>query len=138
MKKIAFFLSILLFMGTLAVNGQTKEMTGKVTSSDDGMPIPGVSIAVKGTTLGTITNLDGDYTLQVPQDAETLIFSFVGMITQEISIAGKNNINVILEPLTIGVDEVVVTAMGINRPKREMTYQTQNVKSEDLVKVSPT
>jgi TonB-linked SusC/RagA family outer membrane protein len=138
MKKIAFFLSILLFMGTMVTNAQTKVLTGTVTSSEDGMPIPGVSIAVKGTTLGTVTDLDGNYNLQVPQDAQTLVFSFVGMSTQEIAIAGKTSISVVLEPQTIGVDEVVVTAMGINRPKREMTYQTQNVKEEELVKVAPT
>lgn len=137
MKKIAFFFSILLFMGTLALNAQTKVITGKVTSADDDSPIPGVSIVVQGTTLGTVTDLDGNYSLQVPQDAQNLIFSFVGMARQEIGIAGRSAINVVMQPQTIGVDEVVVTAMGIQREKREITYQTQRVSEDELVKVSP-
>ena len=60
MKKIAFFLSILLFVGAIVANGQTKEITGTVTSADDEASIPGVSVSVKGTTLGTITDLEGN------------------------------------------------------------------------------
>ena len=86
MKKIAFILSILLFMGSLVTNAQTKNITGTVSSAEDGMPIPGVSVSVKGTTLGTITNIDGVYDLQIPQDAEILIFSFVGMKSQEVEV----------------------------------------------------
>ena len=83
MKKIALFLSILFFMGTVVVHGQTKNLTGTVISAYDDMPILGVSVEVKGTTLGTITNIDGVYELKVPEDAKILILSFVGMKTQE-------------------------------------------------------
>ena len=58
---------------------ETKEITGTVTAADDGATIPGVSVSVKGTTLGTITDLDGKYVIKVPQDAKTLVFTFVGM-----------------------------------------------------------
>ncbi|MFN2396775.1 MAG: SusC/RagA family TonB-linked outer membrane protein [Bacteroidales bacterium] len=135
MRKIAFFFTILLFMGTLALNAQTRVITGKVTSSEDDMPVPGVSIVVQGTTLGTVTDMDGNYSLQVPQEAQNLIFSFVGMARQEIGIAGRSTINVVMQPQTIGVDEVVVTALGISRDKKSLGYSVQEVAGEDLNKV---
>lgn len=138
MKKIALFLSILFFIGSMAVNAQTKVLTGKVTSAEDNTAIPGVSVSVKGTTLGMVTDLDGNFRLQVPSDAQTLVFSFVGMATQEVTIGNQTNFNVLMEPEVFGVDEVVVTAMGIKREKREITYQTQKVDQEELVKIAPT
>lgn len=132
MKKIAFFLSILLFMGTLIANAQTTELTGVVTSSEDGASIPGVSVSVKGTTLGTITNIDGNYTLKVPTEETTLVFSFVGMATMEVAVEGRSTIDVSMNPDLIGIDEVVVTAMGITRAKRELGYAVSTVGSEEL------
>ncbi len=134
MKKIALFLSILLFIGNVVANAQTKTITGTVTSAEDGTPIPGVSVSVKGTTLGTVTNVDGEFELKVPTDAEALMFSFVGMATQEVALEGRTNISVEMEPQTIGVDEVVVTALGVtNRNAREVVYATQTVNSEQLL-----
>jgi TonB-linked SusC/RagA family outer membrane protein len=133
MKKIVFLFSILLFMGTMAAVAQTRLITGTVTSAEDGAPIPGVSITVRGTTLGTVTNIDGNYSLQVPEDALNLVFSFVGMATQEIAIAGRSAINVVMQPQVIGVDEVVVTALGIQRDKKALGYSVQTVNEEDLV-----
>lgn len=124
MKKVVLFFSILLFMGIMAVNGQTRVITGKVTSSEDNMPIPGVSISVEGTTLGTVTDMDGNYTLQVPEDARILIFSFVGMTTQEVSVEGRTSVNVVMQPATIGLEEVVVTALGIQRSEKSLGYST--------------
>jgi TonB-linked SusC/RagA family outer membrane protein len=138
MKKIAFFLSIMFFMGSVLVYAQTKNLTGTVTSTDDNQPIPGVSVSVKGTTLGTITNLDGRFELTVPQDAKTLVFSFIGMKNYEVEIGTQTSFTVKMETDVFGIDEVVVTALGINRPKRELSYQTQNVGQEELVKAAPT
>jgi len=131
MKKIAILLSILLFMGNLVVNAQTKTLTGTVTSSEDNLPVPGVSVAVKGTTLGTVTNIDGEYTITVPVDAKTLVFSFVGMKTLEVAIE-RTLINVVLDPQTIGVDEVVVTALGISREKKSLGYSVQEVDGDEV------
>ncbi len=133
MKKIAFFFSILLFMGTMAYS-QTRVVTGRVTSAEDGIPVPGVSITVRGTTLGTVTDVNGNYSLQVPQDVQTLVFSFVGMATQEVAISGRSSVDVVLEPETIGVDEVVVTALGIRKDKKALGYSVQAVGEEDLVR----
>jgi len=138
MRKIAFFFTILLFMGTMALNAQTRVITGTVTSSEDDAPIPGVSIVVQGTTLGTVTDMDGNYSLQVPQDAQNLVFSFVGMAAQEVGIAGRSTINVVMQPQTIGVDEVVVTAMGITKQAKALGYSVESVDDDQIAKSSRT
>ena len=114
MKKIALLLAFFA-IGLQVLLAQTKEISGKVTSADDGGAIPEVSVSVKGTTLGTITDMEGMFRLKVPQDAKTLMFTFVGMTTQEVVIGGQTTINVKLASENISVDEVVVTAMGIKR-----------------------
>jgi TonB-linked SusC/RagA family outer membrane protein len=136
MKKIAFFLSIMFFMGTVLVHAQTKNVTGTVTSAEDNQPIPGVSVSVKGTTLGTITNLNGGFEISVPQDAKTLIFSFIGMKNQEVEIGSQTTFNVAMETDVVGIDEVVVTALGISREKKQLGYASQDVKSKELMEAA--
>jgi TonB-dependent SusC/RagA subfamily outer membrane receptor len=135
MKKVTLLMAMLL-LGLQVLFAQTREITGVVTSGEDGAPIPGVSVIVKGTTLGTVTDMEGRYRLQVPVDAQNLTFSFVGMATQEIAIAGRSNISVVLQPQAIGVDEVVVTALGISREKKSLGYAVQDVKSDELVRAA--
>ena len=109
---------ILLFQeGMLpATSTQQKNITGKVTDSG-GMPMPGVSVAIKGTTNGTITDTNGNYSFgNLPENA-TLVYSFVGMKTQEKTVAGKTQINVVLQEESIGVDEVVVVGYGTRQKK---------------------
>src|SRR5512139_2353230 len=109
MKKILTLFSLLVIMSTL-VMGQTVQISGTVTSSEDGLPIPGVSVTVKGTTLGALTGADGKYLLTVPATSQSLMFSFIGFRTQEIAIAGQTRIDVKLEQDVFKVDEVVVVA----------------------------
>ncbi len=90
---------------------QKKVISGTIKDSK-GITLPGVSVVVKGTTIGTVTNVEGTYQLRVPEGAPTLVFSFVGMKPQEIEVAGRTTINVTLEEETIGVDEVVVIGYG--------------------------
>lgn len=120
-------------IGLVNLSAQTNEITGVVTSSADGQAIPGVSVVVKGTTIGTTSNVDGSYSLSVPQDATALIFSFVGMQTKEVAIGGKQVINAVLEPQLLDLDEVVVTAYGISRAKKAVAYQTEEVSGDDLM-----
>ena len=109
----------------------TKTVSGKVTDSS-GAPLPGVTVVVKGTTIGIITDKDGNYSLSnIPSEA-VLMFSFVGMKTQEIFAGGKTTIDVVMKEETIGVDEVVVTAFGIKREKKQLSYSTQEVNGEQL------
>ncbi len=121
------------FIGMLSVEAQVKRVTGTVTSSEDGSPIPGVSVVVKGTTLGTITNIDGNYQMEVPEDAQTLIFSFVGMRMVEKPIDGTT-VDVVMEPDVIGVDEVMVVAYGTAR-KESFTGSASTVESDKLEKI---
>jgi len=111
MKKLTLFLICIFIAGMQIVNAQVRSVSGTVTSVEDGSSIPGVSVIVKGTTLGTITNIDGGYNLDVPEDAQTLIFSFVGMKTVEMPISGTQ-INVAMEADILGLDEVMVVAYG--------------------------
>ena len=139
MKKIAIFLSMLLFMGNLVVNAQTKTITGEVVSSEDEMPIPGVSVAVKGTTLGTVTDIEGNFELKVPEDATELVVSFVGMKNQTVVLTGATSYTISMEPDLVGIDEVVVTAIGIERSAREVGYSMSKVDEEKLTMAkSPT
>jgi len=138
MKKFTMLFVCLLMVGVQLVNAQQRTITGKVTSDEDGSSLPGVSVSVKGTTTGTITNIDGEYSLAVPADAQALVYSFVGMIAKEVVIGSTDVIDVVMEPEVIGVDEVVVTAFGISRDKKTITYQTEKVSGEDLLVVEPT
>ncbi|RUT72722.1 carboxypeptidase-like regulatory domain-containing protein, partial [Ancylomarina longa] len=110
---------------------------GVVTSADDGLSIPGVSVIVKGTTIGTTTDFDGNYSLNVPEGEKTLVFSFVGMTTQEVEITSAT-LNVVMESETIGMDEVVVTAIGIKRSEKSLGYAATSVKGDDITKAAPT
>lgn len=130
MRKLFFTLTMCFALVVGAYAQQT--VTGMVTG-DDGSGMPGVTIVQKGTSNGTTTNQDGNYTISVPANA-TLVFSFVGMQTIEEQVNGRSTINVSLQPSDIGLDEVVVTALGIQRDKKTLTYASQEVSSEELMK----
>jgi TonB-dependent starch-binding outer membrane protein SusC len=130
-KVVVLFLSFFL-LGIMGAMAQTRTISGKVTGSDDNSPIPGVSVIVKGTTLGTVTNMDGNFTLQVPQDATTLMFSFVGYRTIEASITGLNTVNVVLPIDVFAVDEVVVTGLGTATDKRKVAISVETVGEKEL------
>ena len=119
------------------VTAQTQKVTGVVISEEDGQPVIGASVLVKGTQIGAITNVDGDFTLlNVPSSAKTLRVSFVGMQTQEVAI--KPNVRVILKSDAEQLDEVVVTAMGIKRDRKALGYAAQDLNSEQLNKAGTT
>ncbi|WP_297096764.1 SusC/RagA family TonB-linked outer membrane protein [uncultured Draconibacterium sp.] len=135
MKKIALIMSFLVLLGVTVVNAQTKIVTGTVTSSEDDLPIPGVSVSVAGTTLGTVTDIDGVFNLKVPQDAEALLASFVGMKTQTVELGEGSEYSIVMEPDLVGIDEVVVTALGISREKKSLGYSAQQLTGEDIAAV---
>jgi TonB-linked SusC/RagA family outer membrane protein len=131
MKKLTLFMICILIAGVQFASAQTKGITGAVTSKEDGTSIPGVSVMVKGTTLGTVTNLDGRFELNVPVDAKTLVFSFIGMKNLEVEIGNQTNINVTMETDVFSVDEVVVVGYGVQQ-KRDVTGSISSVKGEDI------
>lgn len=127
MKKLAaLMLLIPLFMGVSAF-GQSKTITGTVKSATDNEPLPGATVLVKGTTTGTVTDLDGKYVLVVPQDKDVLVFTFLGFKTHEETIGSRNVIDVSMEEDVLGLNEVVVTALGIPKEKLSLGITTQEV-----------
>nr|HPR31912.1 SusC/RagA family TonB-linked outer membrane protein [Prolixibacteraceae bacterium] len=125
-------LLLLLFMVLMSMAyAQQHNVTGKVTSADDNTPLPGVSIAIKGTTSGTITDIDGNYSLNVPDPIGTLIFIFVGMRTKEVPIDGQTTIDIALETDVMGVDEVVVVGYGVTK-KSLVTGSIAKIDAENI------
>ncbi len=133
MRKFTLFLAFI-FIG-MQIFAQDREIKGTVISSDDGQPIPGVQVLVKGTSTGTITDLDGNYTIKVPESATTLVFRFVGMATQEVEIGSQTTIDVSMEPDVLHLEGVVVTALGISREKKSLGYATQELSGEEINQV---
>jgi TonB-linked SusC/RagA family outer membrane protein len=109
-----------------------QQIKGKVTASDDGSALPGASVIVKGTSIATVTDADGNYMINAPSGATSVIVSFVGMTTQEVAINGQTTIDVALKSEVKNLDEVVVTALGISRDKKSLGYATQELKSDEV------
>lgn len=133
MKKKLFSMLILFTIGLQCVLAQNREISGVVTSADDGLSVPGVSVIVKGTTIGTSTDFDGKYTISVPADGKILIFSSVGMKKVEVAIT-SNIINMIMESESVGMDEVVVLGY-VTRKKNELTGSSVQISGNDLTDV---
>jgi len=127
MKRFVFVLSLLLFVGFNLLQAQGVQVTGHVTSAEDGTALPGVSVVVRGTTIGAVTDFEGNYAITVPDASATLMFSFVGMLTQEVALEGKTVVDVVLESTSMELDEVVVTALGVSREKKSLGYSIQEV-----------
>lgn len=133
MKRVLLFLLVCLVQSVGLVMGQEVTMVkGTVTSADDGEPVIGASVLVKGTQIGTITDVEGQFQLtSVPVSAKYLVVSFVGMEQKEVPIK-PGHISIVLKSSTQQMDEVVVTALGISREKKALGYTAQEIKSEAL------
>ena len=134
--KMTFLCSLLFFVANISF-GQEKTVTGTVTSQANGMPIPGVNVLVEGTTHGTQTDFDGNYTLTASV-GEVLNFSYLGMTTKKVTVADSNVINVQLAEDAEMLGEVIVTALGISKEKKALTYSAQEVSGDELTKVKQT
>lgn len=130
MKKILMIFTLFLITGSLVMS-QTVQITGTVTSSEDGLALPGVNVTVKGTTIGAITGSDGKYVISVPTTAQTLTFSFIGFRTGEAQIEGRTRIDMALAQDVFNVEEVVVVAYGTQQ-KREITGSVASVKPDAI------
>jgi TonB-linked SusC/RagA family outer membrane protein len=126
---------LLAILGASPLLAQDITIRGQVTSSDDGSPLPGVSIQLKGTTRGATTDGDGRYQLAIPAGSR-LVFSFIGFATQEVAVGNQTTINIRLESGSQSLDEVVVTAQGIERDKRSLGYSTQEVTAAQIAQKS--
>ena len=133
MKKLLLIwvLTMTVFSSLLA---QTRQVTGKVTASEDGSALPGVSVSLKGTSRGTTTGADGTYKISV-SDGTALVFSFVGYKQQTVSVGSQSVINISLASDASELNEVVVTALGLTRTKNSLPYAAQQIKGDELTRV---
>ncbi|MFA5814175.1 MAG: TonB-dependent receptor plug domain-containing protein, partial [Bacteroidales bacterium] len=130
-QKLLYVLLMSFFAGTLF--GQTRQLTGTVTSAADKQTIPGVTVMVKGTQTGTTTGGEGRFVLSVKGQAGILVFSSVGYRKLEVPITSSNNYDVSLEIDVMNLDEVVVTALGISREKKTLGYAVQDINPAELI-----
>ncbi len=138
MKKINILLiAIFSMLLSLNVMAQEKSISGTITSASDGAPLPGVSVVVQGTTRGAETDFDGNYTIEASQ-GEVLVYSFVGMKTQTVTVGSSSTISLALEEDANTLDEVVVTALGIKKTRKSLTYAAQDIKADELSRVKQT
>ncbi|WP_439475850.1 carboxypeptidase-like regulatory domain-containing protein, partial [Algoriphagus formosus] len=114
-------------------NALEAQVTGTVTD-ENGDALPGVTITVQGSSVGTVTDINGEYTLDAPENA-TLVFSFIGFETQNILVRNQSTINVTMKEDVESLDEFVVTSFGVEREKRSIGYATTTIKSDELIKV---
>ena len=135
MRKSLFLLIALVFVCTFSMLAQTKTITGTVTGADDGLPIPGAAVMIKGTSIGTVTDGNGRYQLSIPATAQTVVVSFVGMKTKEVAIGNSSTVDVVIESELIDVDEVVVVGYGVQR-KKDVTSSISQVKGSDIAEIA--
>ena len=133
MKKVLlhFVPVLLIVMGSLNLFAQTRIITGTVKDSQ-GEAIIGASIIVKGTTIGTYSDGDGNFSLAVTPDAKVLLIRYLGMKSQEITLGSSNTLDVKMEEDVLGLDEVVVTAIGVSKEKKALGYSVQDVGGDAL------
>ena len=134
--RILFLFSFLLFAAQTTF-AQEKDITGTVTSKTDGIPLPGVNVIVQGTTNGAQTDFDGNYSITASV-GDVLNFSYVGMTTIQITVGDSSVVNAQLEEDAEQLNEVVVTALGIKKTRKSLTYAAQDINADELNKVKQT
>ncbi len=127
----------LCFMLVLAIGipdswAQERAVSGKVTSVDDGAPLPGVNVVLKGTTTGTVTDIEGNYKISIPANNSVLVFSFIGLASEELNVGNRSIIDLQMSPDVQQLSEVVVTAVGIERDRRALGYSVESVEGAEV------
>jgi TonB-linked SusC/RagA family outer membrane protein len=132
MRKLTTLLVLLLFAG-LQVAFAQRTITGRVTKTTDNTPLAGVTVLVKGTTTGITTDINGRYSIPVPNNETILQFSFIGLTQKEVTVGTQTTIDVALEEAVKQMNEVVVTALGIKRESKSLGYSATSVKTDELL-----
>ena len=132
MRKI-LLAAVALLLLTLQLVAQNKTITGKITNATDGSPLAGVTVQAKGTNLYVQSGPDGLFNISIPPSVRALIFTSVGLASQEIQLGNRISFSVALSPQANSLNEVVVTALGITKDRRSLGYATQNIKNEEIV-----
>ncbi|HMV10232.1 MAG TPA: SusC/RagA family TonB-linked outer membrane protein [Cyclobacteriaceae bacterium] len=124
--------TMMLMLAAVQVFAQDRTVSGRVTSAEDGSALPGVSVVLKGTAIGTQTDGEGRYSLSVPAAGGTLTFSFISLKTQEVALTTQSNVDVSMEADAATLNEVVVVAGGLTVQRRELGNQATTIKATDL------
>jgi TonB-linked SusC/RagA family outer membrane protein len=133
MKKSYLITLLFLFGFLLSFSTYAQQnVKGKVSSKEDGMPLPGASILIQGTSTGTVTDIDGMYSIEVPNQNSVLIFSFIGFDKKTLKVGTSTKLDVILAASASDLDEVIVTAFGISQDKKALGYAAQSIDSEAI------
>ncbi|MBS1978578.1 MAG: SusC/RagA family TonB-linked outer membrane protein [Bacteroidetes bacterium] len=133
-----FLLTLVSFAMVLSVWAQERAVSGKVTSSEDGSSLPGVNVVLKGTATGAVTDAEGSYKLNVPTAGGTLVFSFIGLVTQEVEIGQRSVVDVQMAADVQQLSEVVVTALGIKEDRDKFASSAASVKGTSVAKSGET
>ena len=131
-RRLLLLMTCMLFSIGLAL-AQNKRVSGTVVD-ESGQALTGATVIVKGTTIGTSTDIDGKFSISVPENAKTLVVSLIGSKSKEVAVG--SNLKIVLENDNKMIDEVVVTALGITKEKKALGYAVQDVKSDDLNRAS--
>jgi len=137
MRKLTTLLVLLLFAG-LQVAFAQRTVTGRVTKAADNTPLVGVTVFAKGTTTGITTDVNGKYSIPVPNNETILQFSFIGMNPKEVTVGTQTTIDVVMEEASQVLNEVVVTALGIKRESKSLGYSATSVKTAELLSAKST
>lgn len=132
MRRNLFLSFILALFCSLSIFAQDRKVSGKITSADDGTGLPGVTVQLKGTSKGVLTDGNGQYSIAVPNNGGTLVYSFIGLMTQEVSIGNKSTVDVALANDEKQLSEVVITAQGIARERKALGYAATSLKASEL------
>ncbi len=134
-KKLLVFLVFMSFIGFECVLAQDSTISGKITDAKEGNALPGVNVIVKGTSIGVLSDFDGSYSIKIPKQDAVLVFSSLGYATKEIVVNAQTNINVSLAEAEEQLDEVVVTALGIERDRKTLGYSVTQLQGESISEV---
>src|SRR5436190_14390028 len=131
MKKVLLVCAAFFFALGIA-SAQDRTVSGRVTSTEDSSPLPGVNVVLKGTTNGTVTDSDGAYKLNVPASGGSLVFSFIGLTTQEVNIGDRSVVDIGLGLDVKQLSDIVVTGTGVATEKRKLAIAVESVSSDKL------
>lgn len=134
MIRSTTLLILAMFFFSLSVIAQEKTIAGKVISAEDGLGLPNVSVVIKNTSRGTVSDLDGNYIFEKVSPNDTLLFRYVGFISKEVKVGSNKIINIEMNPESQELEEVVITALGVKRQKREVGYLTQKLDGDIIIR----
>lgn len=131
-----FLFTFLLFLVTLPIMAQNKEVQGTVFEKDGRTAIMGASVFIKGTTIGTVTDINGQYKIKISGVAPVLVFQFIGYQKQEIQVKDQSVINIVMKEDAIELEGVIVTALGLTRAQKSLGYAITKVDNEELTQAA--